>query len=289
MAQRGQDRLQCLEMIYQGNLGLIHQIAQPLVRPGIELDDLLQEAYFAILKAVDQYDEQQGSFANYLALWLKWWFVRYIQNNGNAVRIPVHQQSRIRQYRQLCSSFERDFGRLPTAAELTSSLELTPAQIETIKRDAMFLSMASIDKPVEGTEEGPPLSETVPDPENGIDDLIDDIQQEQLACKLWAVVAKLSEQEQTVIRARYKEGKTYAACAADLETATSYPREIEKKALRKIRRSKDGRELRSFLEEKREASSYHHNSLTAFRETGFSGPEWAVSKMVKPGVRKGGV
>ena len=59
MAQRGQNRLECLAMIYEKNLGLIHQIAQPLVRPGIELDDLLQEAYFAILKAVDQYDEQQ--------------------------------------------------------------------------------------------------------------------------------------------------------------------------------------------------------------------------------------
>lgn len=280
MAQRGQDRLQCLEMIYQKNLGLIHQIAQPLVRPGIELDDLLQEAYFAILKAVDQYDEQQGSFVNYAGLWLKWWLLRYIENNGNVIRIPVHQQERIRQYKRLCSSFESDFGRLPTAAELSSALELSPAQVEAVKADALFLTTGSLDAPVEGLEEDSSIISTIPDDENGIDDLIDEVQREQLAVKLWAVVAKLSERDQYILRARYKEGKTLKQCADELGKSKSTIATQEKQAFRKIRKSEDAPVLRSFLDEKLEASAYHHNSLTTFRETGVSGPEWSVLKMM---------
>ena len=281
MAQRGQDRLECLAMIYQKNLGLIHQIAQPLVRPGIELDDLLQEAYFAILKAVDQYDEQQGSFTNYAALWLKWWLLRYIENNGNVIRIPVHQQERIRQYKRLCSSFESSFGREPTSQELAAALELNPAQIEMVKADAMLLSISSTDSLIPGLEEEQAIIDTIPDDENGIDDLIDEVQREQLAVKLWAVVAKLPEQEQFVLSKRYKDGESYSSCAAALGKSTERARQIEKQALRKIRKSKDASVLRSFLDEKLETSAYHHNSLTAFRETGVSGPEWSVLKMME--------
>jgi len=273
MAQRGQNRLECLAMIYEKNLGLIHQIAQPLVRPGIELDDLLQEAYFAILKAVDQYDEQQGSFVNYAGLWLKWWLLRYIENHGNIIRIPVHQMERIRQYKRLCSSFESDFGRLPTSAELCSALELSPAGVEAIKADALFLITGSLDAPVDGIEEEQAIIDTIPDDENGIDDLIDEVQREQLAVKLWAVVAKLSERDQYILRARFKEDKTLKQCADELGKSKSTIATQEKQAFRKIRKSEDAPVLRSFLDEKLEARSYHGTGLSSFKYTGTSSPE----------------
>lgn len=276
MAQRGQDRLQCLEMIYQKNLGLIHQIAQPLVRPGIELDDLLQEAFFAVLKAVDQFDERQGSFANYAALWLKWWLLRYIENHGSVIRIPVHQQERIRQYKRLCSSFESDFGRLPTSAELCSALELSPAQVETVKADALFLTTGSLDAPVDGMEEEQAIINTIPDDENNVDDLIDEIQQEQLAVKLWSLIAKLSEREQYIINKRYLDGWTIKQCADELGKSKSTIATQEKQAFRKIRKSEDAPVLRSFLEEHLEARSYRGTGLSTFKYTGASAPERVV-------------
>ena len=271
--RQGENRLENIAALHEQNKGLIHQVALPLVRPGVELEDLLQEAFFALLRAVDGYDDQQGSFAHYLALWVKWWLVRHIQNNGGPVRIPAGQQERIRKYKQVCSSFVANFGRMPTAAELSAALELTTAQIENVRRDAMFLSTASLDAPVEALEDEQAIVDTIPDPENDIEDLIENIRQEELAVKLWAVVAKLSDQERFVLSKRYKNGESFSSCAAALGKSTERARQIEKQAFRKIRNSRDAPALRSFLDDCLEAQSYRGTGYGVFSHTHTSAPE----------------
>ena len=261
------------ELLYTKNKGLICSVCMPLVRPGVELDDLQQESYFALVRAAESFNEQQGSFVNYLGLWCRWWLLRYIQNNGRSIRIPVHQMERIRQYKKLCSSFEADFGRQPTSAELCSALELSPAQIEMVKADAMLLTIGSTDSLVPGLDEEQTIIETIPDQENNIDDLIDDIQRQELAVKLWSIVSKLSERDQYILRARYKEGKTLKQCADELGKALTTVATQQKQAFRKIRKSEDAPVLRSFLDDDLEARSYRWTGLSAFRHSGTSIPE----------------
>lgn len=277
--QTGCSRIENYGLLYEKNRDLILSVARPLVRPGVELDDLMQEGYFAIVRAADQYDEQQGSFTNYAGLWVKWWLVRYIQNNGDAVRIPAGQRDRIRSYKRLCSDFERDFGRLPTSDEITALMELTPAQIENVRRDAMLLSMGSLDAPVEGLEEEQAIVDTIPDDENNVEGLIDDIQRQELAVLLWSIVDGLRAEQAFVLRERYQHGETLASCAGMMGKSTARCRQIEKEAFRQIRCSRNAERLRSFLDDRRETLAYHHNGLTAFRQTGSSGPEWAAMKL----------
>lgn len=79
-----------------------------------EQEDLEQEAYFAISKAVDSYDHEKGaSFLTWARFWIRQQMVRYIQNHGT-VRLPVHSGERIRKYRELQSAFLMQIGRLPT-------------------------------------------------------------------------------------------------------------------------------------------------------------------------------
>ena len=102
LIQQGVDVKNNLGVLYQQNEGFIRNIVRPLCEYA-EADDLMQEAFFGIAKAVEQYDESQGVlFLTYATHKVRQSCIRYIENNSHLIRIPVHMQQRIRAYKKLC-------------------------------------------------------------------------------------------------------------------------------------------------------------------------------------------
>lgn len=112
----GEDVADNMLQLYQQNMGIIKDYARKY-RSMAEEEDLQQEAYFAICKAVDSYDPDKGvSFLSWAVYWIRQQLLRYCQNNGT-VRIPVHASERVRKYKAFQNAFRIHVGRYPNERE----------------------------------------------------------------------------------------------------------------------------------------------------------------------------
>ncbi len=117
-----------------------------------EEDDLTQEGYLGLCRAVDGYDPDQGvDFLPYAAYWIRQGMARFIHNNGT-VRIPVHEQGGLHQYRKLCNAFLLEEGREPTEREIGHYLGMGPKAVGRQPEAARMARVGSLDAPLD--EEG---------------------------------------------------------------------------------------------------------------------------------------
>ncbi len=134
-------------LLWQQNQGFIGQIANRY-KYLAEEDDLLQEGYLGLCKAVDGYDPDQGvKFLTYAKYWIQQKMIRYIHNNGT-VRIPVHEQITLSQYEKLVDAFATQIGRKPTDREIGHYLGLNGKQVTQLKKYAAMANIGSLDVPV---------------------------------------------------------------------------------------------------------------------------------------------
>lgn len=100
-----------------------------------EMDDLMQEGYLGLCEAVRYYDAEKGvPFINYAALWIRQVMQRYIDNTGNAVRIPVHIGALVRKYKKLKSEYFKYYGMKPSDRELSAFLGVSEEKLEDVKK-----------------------------------------------------------------------------------------------------------------------------------------------------------
>lgn len=240
--------------LWQQNQGMIEELAGKYCYMA-EKEDLKQEAYFAICKAVDSYDPDKGSsFLTWAIFWIRQQMQRYCQNNG-VVRMPVHVSEKIQQYRKLQNLFYLHVGRLPNIREYCYYLGCSETTLEKIRQSERASCIGSIDAPAAGSEDGSiTVGDSIADPANHYEDMLDDIENQKLKETLWGIVNDLPEQQADVIRARYQENLTMKETAARTGTTIEAARQCERKALREMRKPSKANWIKAFYD-----SSYIYN------------------------------
>lgn len=265
--QSGINQKDNLSQIYIQNKGFIRKIAKKLANNPDDIKDLMQEAYFGLCEAVQRYDEKTGVlFISYASFWVKQAMIRYLESNGRNIRLPSDMYNKIMRYRQLLSSYEMQLGGKPTDEELSKHFD-SLQQLNNIKNAYhAFYNMGSLDEAIPGNDDMQ-LSDVLADPKVNIEnDIINGLIEESKRTELWQIVKdNVSPDENEVINARYRIGMSFDATGKYIGKTRDAARQLEAKALRKLRK----RKVIKLIEEKFELNyaRAYRGSLSFFEST----------------------
>lgn len=254
-------------LLWQQNKRFISMIAQKYTGY-VEREDLEQEGYLALCRAVDGYDEKLGvPFVNYAANWIHQGMRRYIENCGSVVRIPVHEQQKQREYKKAINTFKVRYGRQPTQVEIAGYMGLTLEQLEAIKKSLSMKEIRSMDTPVNDEDDECTIGAMIAGVANVEEDVLDHIEQEELKKVLWDVVDTLPGKQPQVLRMRYQQGMSLNEIGLVLNTSYQNIHELQYKAFLEMRKSQRTRKLEPFLADYIGSRAYNSNGAGVFART----------------------
>ena len=280
MIQNGADVTENMQQLWQQNRGFIFKIAIQYQSLS-ELDDLIQESYFGLCKAVDHYNpDMDASFIHYASFWIRQQLIRYIKKN-KTVRIPEHTHGKIREYKKAVQQWQQRYHREPTEAEISDYIGIDGKTLEEIKRSALMGKIGSLDVPV-GEESDGTLYDLIPSGMDDKEEVLNKVANEELAEVLWGMVEELPGQQSEVLKMRFKENMKLREIGAVSGFSTDRARQIESKGLRALRNPKRSRILREFLDDERiYNSALHGNGVSSFSNTWTSSTERIALKRIE--------
>ena len=280
LIQNGTDVTENMQQLWQQNQGFIFKIAIQYQSLS-ELDDLIQESYFGLCKAVDHYNpDMDASFIHYASFWIRQQLMRYIKKN-KTVRIPEHTHGKIREYKKAVQQWQQRYHREPTEAEISDYIGIDGKTLEEIKRSALMGKIGSLDVPV-GEESDGTLYDLIPSGMDDKEEVLNKVANEELAEVLWGMVEELPGQQSEVLKMRFKENMKLREIGAVYGFSIDRARQIESKGLRTLRNPKRSRILREFLDDERiYNSALHGNGVSSFSNTWTSSTERIALKRIE--------